>query len=136
MMSRARRPLLLVLLLAVVLAACRDQTPPPPAVGEAAVLTCTDECVARGQCGRLATNQPVVLANEGGPSVRFQDHFYADGTRVTVVDINERQLIAATDGAPVELTTATPFPHSFFRVDDGAGKVAWVSSWCVARPPN
>lgn len=136
MTIRSLRPLALVLLLMLLIpAACRDQTPALPGVGEAAVLTCTEECGARGQCGRLNTNQLVVLANEGGPSVRLQDRFFPDGTRVTLVEVNEREVIAARNNVPLT-DSATPFPHSFFRADDGAGKVAWVSSWCVIRPPG
>lgn len=135
MITRPLRLLGLVLLLGVALAACRDQTPPTPGVGEPAVLSCTEACVARGQCGRLNTNQAVVLANEAGPAVRFQDRYFLEGTRVTLVEVNEREVIAARNGVP-QTDTATPFPHSFFRVDDGAGEVAWVSSWCVARPPD
>lgn len=125
-----------MLLLAIVaLSACRNQAPPPPAVGEQAILTCTESCTIHGQCGRLNNNQLVVLANEAGPAVKFQDRYFPDGTLVTLTEVNGRELIAARDGVP-QTAVATPFPHNFFRVQDTGGKSAWVSSWCLARPEN
>lgn len=116
-----------------VVTACRNRTPSLPGVGEQAVLTCSEECAARGQCGTLTTSQPVVLANEAGPSVKYQDRYFPEGTLVTLIEVNEREVIAARDGAP-QTGSATPFLHNFYRAQDAAGKTAWVSSWCIARP--
>lgn len=127
------RVLVLMVAITVAAAACRDNTPSLPAVGEQVVLKCNDMCTARGQCGTVNGSQPVVLANEAGPAVRFQDRFFNDGTLVTLVEMNERSVIAAVDGAPQSDTT-TPFPHAFYRAQDQAGKTAWVSSWCMERP--
>lgn len=129
---RRLSPLLLIGTLLIV--ACRND-PPPPGVGEQAILSCTADCTARGQCGTLTNNQAVVLANEAGPSVKFQDRYFPNGTVVTLIEVNQRDLIAARDGVP-QNASATPFPHNFFRAQDAAGKTAWVSSWCVARPES
>jgi hypothetical protein len=134
-MTTRRARLSLLLLLSLALAACRDGTPSIPAVGEQAVLACSDTCVAHGQCGRLATNELVVLANAGGPAVKFQDRFFPDGARVTLTEVNERELIAARNGVPLT-NSATPFPHAFYLVQDAGGRSGWVSAWCIARPPN
>lgn len=131
--ANALKTLTALLLVTIAVAACRDQTPTLPAVGEQAILTCSETCTSRGQCGTINGNQAVVLANAAGPAVKFQDQFFSDGTLVTLVEANDRELIAARDGAPLS-DVATPFPHTFFRAQDAAGMSAWVSSWCVARP--
>ncbi|MEZ4515817.1 MAG: hypothetical protein R3C44_02905 [Chloroflexota bacterium] len=133
--STAARRLWLLLLIVLAMAACRSQTPTLPAVGEQAVLVCSEECAARGQCGTVNNSDIVVLANEGGPAVKFQDRYFSTGTLVTLAEVSEREVIAARDGAPLT-GSATPFPHSFFLAQDEGGKSAWVSSWCVARPEN
>jgi hypothetical protein len=122
-----------MLLALLLVAGCRNRTPPLPAVGEQAVLSCSRTCSERGQCGTIVIDQPVVLANVAGPAVKFQDIFFTDGALVTVIETNDRELIAASNGVPLT-DVATPFPHTFFRVQDEAGKNGWVSSWCVARP--
>ncbi|MCL4802669.1 MAG: hypothetical protein KJ046_00030 [Anaerolineae bacterium] len=135
MMTRLRPTLLLTFLILAtlgLLAACRGNEPSQFGVDEQAKATCSDECATRGQCGTLDKDTRVVLAMEGGPAVSLQDRFFIDGTLVTVIELSQRELIAARDGVPQSLP-ATPFPHTFYRVT-GEGKTAWVSEWCLARP--
>ncbi len=120
-----------LLTLFLLLAAC-GREPAPLAVDEQVQAVCTDECVARGQCGRLTDERLVVLANEGGPAVSLHNRFFFDQSLVTIREINAREVIAARDGVPL-LSESTPFPHAFYRVE-GEGRIAWVSEWCLARP--
>lgn len=134
-MSRVRPILFLFVLfcsIVALLAGCGGNENVPFAANEQAQLTCSDECAAHGQCGMLNEEQRVVLANDGGPAVTLHDRFFLDGTISTIVEISQRQLIAARDGIPLN-AESTPFPHIFYRVN-GEGKTAWVSEWCLARP--
>ncbi len=108
---------------------------PCPVSASKRCSTCAGECSTRGQCGLVSNDQQVVLANEAGPAVKFQDRFFPVGTLVTLIEVNERELIDARNGVP-QIDSATPFPHNFYRAQDAAGKTAWVSSWCIARPEN
>jgi len=132
-MSRLRPTLILatLLVLAFTLVACRGEVA-PLAVDEQAQIDCTDECVARGQCGRLLDERRVVLANEGRPVVKDHNRFFLHETPVVVREVSNRELIAARDGVPLT-EEEVPFPHIFYRVE-GEGKNAWVSEWCIARP--
>lgn len=135
-MSRPRRILLLALLtiaMVVLMAACRggDAENPQFIVDEQVQITCTDECVNHGQCGTVGDDQ-VALAMDGGPAVTLHDRFFPEGILVTILELSQRELIAARNGAPLT-AEATPFPHTFYRVS-GEGKTAWVSEWCLARP--
>jgi hypothetical protein len=128
------RPIYLLaalLILFLLLAACRRE-PAPLAVDEQVQAVCTDECGARGQCGRLTDERLVVLANEGGPAVSLHNRFFLDQALVTIREVSPRELIAARDGVPL-ISEATRFPHLFYRVE-GEGKIAWVSEWCLVRP--
>ena len=134
-MSRPQPASLLVVLaflMTGLLAACGGDDEVPFTVDEPAQLTCSEECAARGQCGTLPDSSRVVLASTGGPAVTLHDRFFRDGAAVTVVEINERELIAARDNQPLT-GIATPFPHTFYRVS-GEDRTAWVSEWCMARP--
>jgi hypothetical protein len=124
--------LLLLALGLVVLASCGSNQPSQPAVNEPGVLVCSRECGDRSQCGVLQSAEHAVLANEGGPAVTLHDRYFLDGTTVTVLEINERQLLPAQNGVPIP--NSTPFPHNFFRVSEAGGKTAWVSGWCIERP--
>lgn len=138
-MSRMRLIFLLILL-AIILAGLlallsvlrgRGAGDPQFAVDEQVKATCTDECVARGQCGTIGDN-PIVLAMDAGPTVVLHDRFFPEGATVTITETSDRELIAARNGIPLT-PGATPFPHTFYRVNDD-GKTAWVSGWCLARP--
>jgi len=120
-----------LLILFLLLAACRRE-PTPLALGEQVQAVCTDECMARGQCGRLTDERLVVLAHDGGPAVSGHNRFFFDQALVIINEINTRDVIAASNGVPLS-SEATPFPHNFYRVE-GEGKIAWVSEWCLARP--
>lgn len=130
------RPIFLIaltVLLVVLLAACRgDGEDAQFAVDEQLQVACSEECAIHGQCGALVDDVRAVLAMEGGPAVSLHDRFFIEGTTVTVVELSQRELIAARDGAPL-INQATPFPHVFYRVS-GDNKTAWVSQWCLARP--
>lgn len=113
------------------LVACRDQDS-SFAVDQQARVTCSESCTRHGQCGTLPDNQKAILAGVNGPAVSLHDRFFIEGTEVIVVEISERELIAAQNGVPL-IPQATPFPHTFYRVS-AADRTAWVSEWCLARP--
>lgn len=138
-MSRTYLVLLLILLVVIVIGATslitsfrgRETGNPQFAVDEQAQTTCSNVCVDHGQCGTIDDNR-VVLAMDGGPAVTLHDRFFPEGAMVTIVEVNQRELIAAREGVPNSVE-ATPFPHTFYRVNS-EGKTAWVSGWCLARP--
>jgi len=109
-----------------------DETTPQFVVDEQVQVTCSDECASHGQCGALVDDARAVLASEGGPAVTLHDRLFVEGTIVTILELSQRELIAARDSVPL-IGQATPFPHAFYRVSD-EGKTAWVSEWCLARP--
>lgn len=119
--------------LVLLLAACGGDDPVRFNIDERALVTCSEICASRGQCGTLSGGQMAVLGNESGPAVDHQDRFYIDGTPVVVVERSERQLFPARNGSPLT-GSSTPFPHIFYRVTNQEQKTAWVSEWCLARP--
>lgn len=134
-MAAPRRTLLAIILvtmgLVILLTACRN--------GETAFvleeqvrIMCTEECAARGQCGTLPDGRQAILADDRGPAVSQHNRFFVHETLATIVNINERELIAAVDGVP-QIAQTTPFPHLFYQVS-AEGKTAWVSQWCIERP--
>jgi hypothetical protein len=134
-MSRLRPTLYLAaafFALTLLLAACRDDNAPLEQ-NERALIACSEECAARGQCGTTDDGRRVVLANSAGPEVSVHDSLYTDETQVQVVELTQRDLIAARNGAALT-AEATPFPHTFYKVTDQAGRSGWVSGWCLARP--
>jgi hypothetical protein len=134
-MSGLRPTLYLVVVflgLILLLVACGDDNA-PFAPNDRALIACTEECAARGQCGTTDDGRRVVLANGGGPAVSLHDSLYTDGTQVVVNESTERELIAARNGVPL-IGESDPFLHTFYRVSNQEGKTAWVSSWCLARP--
>lgn len=135
-MSRLRPILLLVTLASLMvwlLVACGgDEGVPQFAVDEQVQAVCTEQCASHGQCGMLEGDVRAILAMEAGPAVTLHDRFFVEGGLVTVLELSQRELIAASGGAPL-IGVATPYPHTFYRVN-GEGKVAWVSEWCLARP--
>lgn len=124
--------LILVFLSALsLLTACRNENV-PFTVEEEAEATCSETCARYGQCGTLPDNQKAVLANQAGPAVSLHDRYFTEGTRVIVIEISQRDLVASRNGVPL-IPDTTPFPHTFYRVNS-ADKSAWVSEWCLARP--
>ncbi|MCO5179676.1 MAG: hypothetical protein KIS95_06220 [Anaerolineae bacterium] len=121
-----------IILVVCLLSACGGAETTEYAVSEEVQISCTDECAAHGQCGALDDDTRVVLGNDVGPAVSLHNRLFLDGHRVTVLELSRRELIAARNGAPL-IGEATAFPHIFYRVDE-AGKTAWVSEWCLARP--
>ncbi|MBP6016228.1 MAG: hypothetical protein KA586_05855 [Candidatus Promineofilum sp.] len=123
---------ILIILMVCLLTACGEAEATQYALSEQVQTTCSDECIAHGQCGALVDDTRVVLGNSGGPAVTLHDRLFLEGNLVMVLEMSQRELIAARNGAPLN-AEATPFPHTFYRIDD-AGKTAWVSEWCLARP--
>ena len=124
----------LIILMVCLLAACGGAEATQYAVSEQVQTTCTDDCIAHGQCGALDDDTRVVLGSSVGPAVAvtLHDRLFMEGNLVMVLEMSQRELIAARNGAPL-IGEATPFPHTFYRIDD-VGKTAWVSEWCLARP--
>ncbi|KAA3663741.1 MAG: hypothetical protein DWQ04_09285 [Chloroflexi bacterium] len=103
--------------------------PPPEAESPAlltgnVVLSCTQACTDRGQCGTLADGRVVILGNFEGPAVINHNlTLPADATAV----------IQETSTNVIE-TVANPTrsEQTFYQVvlSDNS-KMGWVASWCV-----
>lgn len=93
-----------------------------------AVVTCTDQCAARGQCGVLADGQQAVLGNSFGPDTLNHDRLFIGGTAVNVVGSEVRVVQSL---ANAEQRAQLPF-YALALPDNS--KIAWVAGWCVASP--
>lgn len=87
-------------------------------------LVCSEECAARGQCGKTVNGDgPVILGHPDRPAV--QDHqmtFQAEYT-LPIISTKEEQLQV--------LSTGEQFTHTFFLLQRADERVGWVAGWCV-----
>lgn len=132
--------LILLLVLAQILLACSvlgggdaDPYPAPdggsdlPVAGT--IVTCSQECADRGQCGTSTDRGRVVLLSADQPAVSAVDFelAVADGAAVSVletrsVDVQENQ-------------SGFQFPINFYRVLVHDRNVeGWVAAWCILNP--
>ena len=89
-----------------------------------AILVCSEECAARGQCGKtVAGNEPVILGHPDRPAVQeHQMTFQADYT-VPIVGTAE-ELVQV-------VSTGEQFQQTFFLLQRSDGRTGWVAGWCV-----
>lgn len=87
-------------------------------------LVCSEECAARGQCGKTVNgDELVILGHPDRPSV--QDHqmtFQAEYT-LPIISTKEEQLQV--------LSTDEQFSQTFFLLQRADERVGWVAGWCV-----
>lgn len=124
------RGLVLYLLLtaALLLVSCGGGAGAEIQLQSQARLTCTEECIDRGQCGTALDGRRFVLGRELEPAVSAHDRLFPENTLVVA---NSSEIRALQPVQP-EPTGGEPFPHTFYHVTmtDGS-KSAWVSSWCI-----
>ena len=87
-------------------------------------LVCSEECAARGQCGKTVSgNEPVILGHPDRPAV--QDHqmtFQADYTLPIVGTAEELVQV---------VSTGEQFQQTFFLLQRSDGRTGWVAGWCL-----
>lgn len=124
--------LLLVLTLLTVLVACGRGEEPETAVTTAAPtnsfrLSCSQECLARGQCGVAEDGRKLVLLVRNSPNVNSHDMAVAENIIVTAE--NKQNLVL------VETSSNTQLATDFYQVFvPDRNERAWVVSWCVTSP--
>lgn len=130
LMSPFYRGLALCLLLVAItlLVACGGGTGAAIQLQSQVRLTCTQECVDRGQCGTALDGRRFVLGREFEPAVTAHDRLFPENT-LAVVNSSEIRTLQLVQPEP---TGGEPFPHAFYHVTtiDGS-KSAWVTSWCI-----
>lgn len=89
-----------------------------------AVLTCSPECSARGQCGDSDQGK-MVLANSDSPATFGHDLAMPEGTAVEVVAEEERTAVQLSDNEQI--------PVSFYQVDQPEYGRSWVAGWCIGQ---
>lgn len=92
-------------------------------------LQCSEECSARGQCGKTADGADVILLNLEGPAVEPTEHDLVVPVN-TPVTVQETRPVAL-----VEEATGAQFQHDFHRVFIAQQNAeGWVAEWCLAGP--
>ena len=103
-------------------------TPPPegevPPLEQQGTLVCSEECAARGQCGKTINGeQPVILGHPDHPAV--QDHQMTFPAEYTL------PIIGTKDELVQVLSTGEQFYHTFFLIKRADERVGWVAGWCI-----
>lgn len=88
-------------------------------------LTCSTECMDRGQCGTAADESLYVLGGLDVPTVANHNRVFADGTPVQIVTSRVENVQNNSDGQRFSLT--------FYQVTtEDLTKAGWVAGWCIA----
>lgn len=99
-----------------------------PLTGQA-VLTCSAQCAARGQCGTAPDGQTVVLGGVNASTLQPHDRLFPNNTSVFInySEIRTLQLVSdPTQQAQVPFYAVTTTDQT---------KAGWVVGWCVAAAP-
>lgn len=99
-----------------------------PLAGQA-VLTCSAQCAARGQCGTAPDGQTVVLGGVAGPTLQPHDRLFPNNTTVMIglSEIRTLQLVSDPNQQ-----AQVPF-YAVATTDQS--RTGWVAGWCVAASP-
>ncbi|MEM7117694.1 MAG: hypothetical protein AAF614_35000 [Chloroflexota bacterium] len=90
-----------------------------------AVVTCSDECSLRGQCGTGLDESVYVLGGIDAPLVQNHNRIFADNTAVTIKSRLPQNLQRIEDNQQFSL--------NFYEVTASeSGKAGWIAGWCVA----
>ena len=90
---------------------------------EVATLQCSDECRARGQCGRELEGGDVVFLASPAPALENHSAAYEANTPVTIVAKEVHSVVQVDDGESLEM--------SFYSVVLPDGEQGWVPGWCL-----
>ncbi|MCP4426294.1 MAG: hypothetical protein GY803_17520 [Chloroflexi bacterium] len=89
-----------------------------------AVVTCSAACAERGQCGRSANGDQVVLGGQGGPAVENHDRVFAANTAVPIYESRMQRVEPINGGEQFDLR--------FYHIQRPDGADGWVAGWCLA----
>lgn len=124
-------PLFGLLLLLLLLTACfgageetaSEVTAPEAAAGQTGSLTCSQTCLAQGQCGTAADSSVVILAHSAQPALRDHDTLLANAAAIVIVG---QQTLDVSD------VTGAITSMNFWAVQPPeGGPTSWVSGSCV-----
>ncbi|MCA9995787.1 MAG: hypothetical protein KDE56_08580 [Anaerolineales bacterium] len=88
-------------------------------------LTCSTECMDRGQCGTAADESLYVLGALDAPTVANHNRVFADNTPVQIINSQVQNVQNNSDGQRFSLT--------FYQVTtEDLTKAGWVAGWCIA----
>jgi hypothetical protein len=90
---------------------------------EEGILTCSDECRDRGQCGLDVQGNDIVLLNTTTPDVGQHDKGASSGTDVTIVKKEIQSVIQVSDNKTLDIP--------FYEIILPSGDQAWVAGWCL-----
>jgi hypothetical protein len=121
---------------AIIIAACGGGEATPRLGSEIilsgnAVLTCSQECQDRGQCGVVAgtETQFVLIGSPEQPTTRPRQFALPPGSTVTIISPPQSTtLVLTTD--PNARETVNFYP---ITIPDRANAPGWVAGWCLAE---
>lgn len=92
------------------------------------VITCSEACANRTQCGDSVDRGRYVFAGQAGPAVSEHDTILPVDTRATLLEpARQVTLEQVADGERLQIF----FYHVALTDDTQQG---WVAGWCVATP--
>jgi hypothetical protein len=129
-MSRGAVCYFLLAFCLILLTACRPgrqaQWGDQALLSGAAVLDCSAECAARGQCGSTVERGTVVLLSVNEPATHNHNLAITSGTAVSIFDTRPTRLLEQVTGTEIHLT------YYYVNVPDRAP--GWVAGWCIRTP--
>lgn len=89
-------------------------------------LTCSTECINRGQCGETEDGTRYILGGLDSPKVDNHNRAFPEDTAVLIQGNRTENAITNTDGQPFSLT--------FYQITTEGlmPKNGWVAGWCIA----
>ena len=93
--------------------------------GSAAIITCSDRCEKKSQCG-ITDDNKVIMGGLNDPLVDHWDMMFVDETAVTINTSINRTVQKIIDQSQENIF--------FYKVtaNDGSEKSGWIAGWCVA----
>lgn len=119
--------LLFILLLTACLGGGDEAAPeaiaPETAVQQTGNLTCSQTCLAQGQCGNAADGTTFILGHSAQPTLRNHDTLLANDATIVIAG---QQTLTISD-----ITGATSSMNFFAVQPPEGGPNSWVSGSCV-----
>ncbi len=92
------------------------------------IITCSEACASRGQCGESTDRGPFVFAASDAPRVEAHDTLLPPESQAVVIEPARETRVAL-------VATGEEFPVFFYHVTlADQTKTGWVAGWCVAAP--
>ncbi|GAB4272780.1 MAG: hypothetical protein Kow0080_19540 [Candidatus Promineifilaceae bacterium] len=92
------------------------------------IITCSEACASRGQCGQSTDRGPFVFAASDTPRVEAHDTLLPPETEAVIIEPARETRVAL-------VATNEEFPVFFYHVIlADQTKTGWVAGWCVAAP--